>query len=408
MFNTLKNTFLLSIITCVIAGLLLGLSFAANSASVTYYTFVMYQPQGGNWQLPKSSELTAGSYRFQIVRIPGDALLEWIALRGEFEFEADPAGGVKIKKQQALDEYAPIDNNSTLNYSLWETGEYAGEKNWKKAGRIWVQPLISQMDKTITGASDPNFMRFLIKKGINEQWKKKQNEIYHLYRLHYLDTDTINQKYKRVLSRFINPSLEPTAEVIQLKTWLEQHEGFTLAKYLGTPDEKHKAFYEGFKTWFNQLFPKTTLQTNGFSEQTTWKSRILTIIIISIIVIAIWFFSWKYNHHSKVRNIVAWFTKLYNRHSKKYKRHNNEEDENNFINEQKSQKLSKQTTEPNFEPKKTQATLKNNLPCQKVNLNHCSCKCEHSNSILKQKKILKNNFKARLSKKRFKQKSTLL
>jgi len=123
MFNTLKNTFLLSIITCVIAGLLLGLSFAANSASVTYYTFVMYQPQGGNWQLPKSSELTAGSYRFQIVRIPGDALLEWIALRGEFEFEADPAGGVKIKKQQALDEYAPIDNNSTLNYSLWETGE---------------------------------------------------------------------------------------------------------------------------------------------------------------------------------------------------------------------------------------------------------------------------------------------
>ena len=263
MFNTLKNAFFLSIInSVVVTGLLLGLNFAPNyaaAAEVTYYAFVMHQPKGGKWQLPKSGKLTVGSYRFQIVRVPGgDTQLEWIALRGEFEFVADPAGGVRLANQHTLDELIPqIPEN--VSYSLWWNISSPNIDNWKKAREKWVQPLISQMNNILkqtnkSGTPDPNFMRFLLKKGVNEEWKGKQNENYRLYRLHYLKAyDFLNREnYRKAFSRFIDPS-GVTADIQTLKQWVEAQESFQKAAYLGNADEKHKEFYRDFQILFNQL-----------------------------------------------------------------------------------------------------------------------------------------------------------
>jgi len=52
---------------------------------------------------------------------------------------------------------------------------------------------------------------------------------------------------------FINPTHEVVTDIVQLQEWVDSEESFTLAKYMGTADDKHKAFYGNFKTWFNQL-----------------------------------------------------------------------------------------------------------------------------------------------------------
>jgi len=376
MFNTLKNAFFLSIISGVlVTGLLLGLSFAPNYAiaetEVTYYTFVMHQAKGGEWQLPKPGKLTVGSYRFQIVRVPRDTQPGWIALRGEFEFVADPAGGVKLAKRHTLDKDIP-QQTENVSFSLWWNTP-SDKHNWKKARKKWVQPLINQMDKTIKGAADPNFMRFLLKKGVNEQWEEKQsnqNKNYSLYRLHYLDADTISIKYKKALSRFIDPNAEPTTDIQTLKQWVEAQDSFQNAGYLGNADEKHEEFYRHFQMLFNQLSPGgiTTNQTKDFSENGSSEPEksFLTIIIIFIIIIAI-IAILLYNRHGKMHNIVTlfsnwftnWFTKMYNRNSKMHNRRRYEDDEDYDIGEPESQALSKQKTPYlNVEPKKTQATLK--------------------------------------------------
>jgi hypothetical protein len=260
MLNLFKNIFFLPLI--VVAALGLAPSYAAKT--VTYYTFVTYNING-EWELAKPvkpAKLAVGSYRFQIVRFSHtddtpQALV--IALRGEFQFVADPRGGVQINKKYALDEPQQVDSQSNANndnndnFSVWRDDV---EKSWEKARKQWVQPLITEMSKSVPGDPEPNFIRFLLGKESIQEWKGGDKNTYRLYRLHY-NTKAYrffdNKNDRKTFSLFINPTHEVVTDIVQLQEWVDSEESFTLAKYMGKADDKHKAFYGNFKTWFNQL-----------------------------------------------------------------------------------------------------------------------------------------------------------
>ncbi len=272
MINLFKNTLFLSIY--IIAALALPNAFAETAKTtekpktaeteVAYYAFVMYKPKNGNWGLAnpiKPAELNVGSYRFQIVRIPGlDAQLGWIALRGEFKLIKDAVGGgVKIGRQYTLDEYPQV---KKPEFSLWSVDE-PGKDTWEMVRDKWAQPLITQMDKILEevgsrGDKNPNFMRFILRKGVSEHWKGEDKKKYRLYRLYQITAYDFfeNEDYRMAFSHFLNPSVEATNNINRQKAWATKQESFALAKYLGKPDEKHKEFYVSFKTWFNQMSSK--------------------------------------------------------------------------------------------------------------------------------------------------------
>jgi hypothetical protein len=269
MINLFKNTLFLSI--CIIAALALPNAFAETAKTtekpktaeteVAYYAFITYKPRNGKWDLAKPikpAELNVGSYRFQIVRISGpDAQLGWIALRGEFKLIKDAVdGGVKIGRQYTLDEYPQVNKPE---FSLWSVDD-PGKDTWEMVRDKWAQPLITQMDKILEevgshGDKNPNFMRFILRKGISEHWKGEDNKKYRLYRLYQVKAYNFfdNEDYRMAFSRFLNPSVDATSKINQQKAWVTEQESFALAKYLGKPDEKHKEFYAFFKTWFNQM-----------------------------------------------------------------------------------------------------------------------------------------------------------
>jgi hypothetical protein len=311
MSNRFKNLFFL-IIGFFIAAL--APTYAAET--VTYYAFVT-QNINGQWEVAKPVEpanLAVGSYRFQIVRFfsqTDDTYKAWvIALRGEFEFFADPNGGVKINKKYALDESQQVDSQSNNNnFSVWKDDI---DNSWEKARKQWVQPLITEMEKTFSGTFNPSFMRFLIKKGIKESWNQEGTN-YSLYRLHYLDAEKINNNDKKAFSRFINPTVKATIDTELLKKWVNSQESFALAKYLGIADEKHKEFYNQFKTWFNQLFPETTQEVNDDSGgEIAWQTLLsrtlyilLSLIIITLIIIAAWLFTQVNEIRQRENNYVS-------------------------------------------------------------------------------------------------------
>jgi hypothetical protein len=263
--------------------------------TVTYYTFVTYNING-KWELAKHinpANLAVGFYRFQIVRFSQidetphawviaalrgktdgttTLTLTWIALRGEFEFITDPKGGVKINKKYALDESQQVDSQSNVNnnnFSVWRDDV---KNSWKNTGKQWVQPLVTQMSKDIAGDPEPNFIRFLLGKELYKEWKGKENKSYRLYRLHYTKPYHFfsNENDRKAFSHFINPTHEVVTDIMQLKEWVDSEESFTLAKYMGTANDKHKAFYGNFKTWFNQLsFDAKRI------EEITWEIKAL-------------------------------------------------------------------------------------------------------------------------------------
>jgi hypothetical protein len=244
----------------VITGVLLwGLSFSASSATdepdVIYYAFVMQKHSGKDWKLP-TKKINPGSYRFQIVRFENGDSPKWIALRGEFEFEWEDANntnkGVKIKKKSTLDN---IDNAScnpvTKDNSAW-TAEANSDCSWKKAGQKWVQPLIDKQKYTNPrGKHDPNFIRFLIKTGVDQSWKGKNNKQYQIHRIHDLlkKNSYFSENDLKVLSRFIKPSqTAPTTDITKLKQWINTNNDFKLAGYLGVANQEHQEFYGEFLT----------------------------------------------------------------------------------------------------------------------------------------------------------------
>ncbi|WP_069471699.1 hypothetical protein [Candidatus Marithrix sp. Canyon 246] len=254
----------------------------------TYYTFVMYKApnDSSEWQLP-SYPIKAGSYRFQIVYMNPheENNLQWIALRGEFEFEPDKVG-VKIKNKHTLDENTVEKFDIRNKYvSLWS------KKSWDKIGPKLVQPLIIQMNKLRKGAGklggtqNPNFIRFLTRqKKVEENWTYN-NKQYHIYRLHYLKDKLSQEKQIEIISRFINPKQQPpTTDINELKKWVDKNENFKLAEYLGKPDDRHINFYKKFKAWFKKWHKKRYGDT-----LTSIILAILFVIIITIISIAFYF-----------------------------------------------------------------------------------------------------------------------
>jgi len=283
MLNRFKNIFFI----------IAALAAPIYAETVTYYTFVTYNING-KWERAKHinpANLAVGFYRFQIVRFSqiddtphawviaalrgktdGTTTLTWIALRGEFEFITDPKGGVKINKKYALDESQQVDSQSNVNnnnFSVWRDDV---KNSWKNAGKQWVQPLVTQMSKDIAGDPEPNFIRFLLGKELYKEWKGKENKSYRLYRLHYTKPYHFfsNENDRKAFSHFINPTHEVVTDIMQLKEWVDSEESFTLAKYMGTANDKHKAFYGNFKTWFNQLsFDAKRI------EEITWEIKAL-------------------------------------------------------------------------------------------------------------------------------------
>lgn len=271
----------------------------------TYYTFVMYKaPDESQWKLPSKAKAEPGSYRFQIVYLNPyeDKNLPWIALRGEFEFEKDTQGGIKLEHKYTLDKITAdaFDNIIDKGVSLWS------KNSWKENGRKWVQPLIIEMDKSVkTGDPDPNFIRFLIQKTVEDSWNDNGNK-YNIYRLHYFKNNKPKNQIE-IISRFIQPSQTPTDNITRLKGWVDQQKnGFTSAYYLGKPDSNHQQFFQNFKIFFNNQFDLTlmtqphssssTIQTKDKTQESTnnsnWTSiifSILFVVIITIITIAFYF-----------------------------------------------------------------------------------------------------------------------
>lgn len=279
--------------------LLSCLSSYADEETATYYTFVMYKaPNESQWELP-SYPIKDGSYRFQIVYMNPheENNLQWIALRGEFEFEPDNVG-VKIKNKYTLDiNTAEAFNNITnKDVSLWS------RNSWKENGPKWVQPLIVQMNKLrkdagkAGGTQNPNFIRFLIKeKKLEDNWTYNGKQ-YHIYRIHYFDNNQADNQIE-IISRFINPKQSPTTDIKELKKWVDDNKDFKLAEYLGEPDERHANFYKYFQQFFNQWYNK--INESNFSTiapkkktDSNWVSillAILFVLIIAIISIAVYF-----------------------------------------------------------------------------------------------------------------------
>jgi len=308
MINTFKNHHFLAVISSMLMAMLLwtGLSLVPSYAdsSHTYYAFAMYKSKEGTWRKLTKPEkkLPVGSYLFQIVYIrPDEDGLPWIALRGEFKFVEATEGGVKVLSRHTLAEKSPT--NGDINNSLWDDKHSDGNKHWINAGRKYVQPLIARMDGIVKGNSDPNFMRFLVRQPNKKESWKVSGKDYHLYRLHYIDTNSVYQ-YKEALSRFINPKENPTS-LVQLKEWINDQSDFGMAKYLGKADDAHKEFYGHFKDWFNQKVgadnkpsannaqDNTGDGTENTSEESSPYSDLFLILIITIIVLIAVFWVYK-------------------------------------------------------------------------------------------------------------------
>ncbi len=277
-------------------------SYAAEKTA-TYYTFVMYKaPYAQQWEIPSNPKAIPGSYRFQIVYMNPyeNRAVEWLALRGEFEFVKDPAGGVKLAKKYTLDEHTADANNSEPNraFSLWSIN------SWEEKGRKWVQPLIAEMNRILTkadsgGSPDPNFIRFLIRqKKVEDNWTDNDKK-YHIYRLHFFKNHKPNHQIE-IISRFIAPNNKPATDIDTLIKWLNQQKnGFTSAFYLGKPDLKHEEFFQDFKNFFYKNFNLTqpvqpsssTTETNNqnkvITDNTDWTSIILAILVVLIVVIIV-------------------------------------------------------------------------------------------------------------------------
>jgi len=230
-----------------VAMLFWGLSFSPIYASqtMTYYAFVMYKAPsaGSTWELPDMETLKPGSYRFQIVRLrQATFFVDVIALRGEFQFVADTAGGVNLSEKETLDSSQEVVTGTKLN-SLWLKTPVDQTDSWEEAGRPWVQALINEMNQS--GEPDANLMRFLVlKKSAKSEWQDKKN-IYILYRLHYEGLQ--DKDYLEALSRFVNPNQAPSTEIYSLRQWIREQDHFEKAGYLGQADERHKEFYEYFQ-----------------------------------------------------------------------------------------------------------------------------------------------------------------
>jgi len=283
MFKVLKILILYIIITNVCYG----------KADVTYYAFAMYKPTDESWQFlsDTTNKLTVGSYRFQLVSTQSDE--QWFALRGEFEFITDVKGGVKLKSIHNLDEINQIDPQNPLNFSLWLPND--SKNSWNKTGRKQVQTLIHQMNKSLIGDPEPNFLRFLIRKQEFEESWQADGINYRIYRLHYLKKDALNQTEQiQIVSRFINPSVAINNEIQVLNTWVSQSDAFSLARYLGKADALHKLFFQDFKFWLNYMFEIPTTESELIEEEDdssilNWLLWILLgIVIVVIIAILIW------------------------------------------------------------------------------------------------------------------------
>ncbi|TGO03367.1 hypothetical protein PN36_07590 [Candidatus Thiomargarita nelsonii] len=278
MFN--RKTIILQSIAYVVIlfwGLSFSLSCYATTETITYYAFVMYKAPsaGSTWELaPKyMAKLKQGSYRFQIVRLRQEFNLNnWIALRGEFEFVPDPAGGVKLSKRETLDSRDKVNGNK-LN-SLWlktpTDNKYIWKNkySWEEAGLPWVQALIDEMKKSFSdGAPNPNLMRFLvIKNKAKSEWEKSYKKYYTLYRLHYFpDKSLSDDEALKALSCFIDPSQAPITEIKTLRELIGAQDSFEKAGYLGQADNRHKEFYKDFQKASNKFLDnilKTQAQKN--------------------------------------------------------------------------------------------------------------------------------------------------
>ncbi len=282
MFKVLNILILFIIVTNVCYG----------KADVTYYAFAMYKPKGDSWQFlsETANKLEVGSYRFQLVYTQEDE--QWFALRGEFEFITDNVkGGVKLKTIHNLDEINDIDDNQPMNFSLWLPND--SKNSWNKTGRKQVQALINQMNKSLKGDPEPNFMRFLIrKKEFEESWLA-DGVNYRIYRLHYLKKDASNQaKQIQIVSRFINPSVVVNNEIQVLNRWVSETDSFSLARYLGKADAQHQLFFQDFKIWFNYTFDISTSENDVVEQDSNildWLWIFLAILfgIFVIVIIAI-------------------------------------------------------------------------------------------------------------------------
>jgi hypothetical protein len=261
-----------------------------GKTDVTYYAFVMYQPKGENWQFlsDTTNKLEVGSYRFQLVYIQSNE--QSFALRGEFEFVTDTVkGGVKLKTIHNLDEVNQIDaDKDATNFSLWLPND--SKYSWNKVGRKQVQPLINQMNKSLIGDPEPNFMRFLIrKKEVEESWQADGIN-YRIYRLHYFKKDSFNQAQQlQIVSRFINPSFIKNHDIQILNRWVSETDGFSLARYLGKPDINHKVFFQDFKIWLNYIFDISSSQAEIVEQdETSWNWLWIVLgILFGLVVIAI-------------------------------------------------------------------------------------------------------------------------
>jgi len=246
-----KNPILQSIVYVVI--LFWGLSFSLSYATetITYYAFVMYKApsDGSTWLAPKDMDkLKVGHYRFQIVRLRQEVnRTDSIALRGEFEFVPDNYG-VKLSKKETLDSKQDVNVGHSWENSLWLKTPTDNKYSWEKGGQPLVKPLIDEMNKSIQGDPDPNFMRFLVLKTKAQAKSEWENKKYTLYRLHYFPEQSLSDnEHLKALSRFIDPNPVPTTDIKTLKQWIGEQESFKKAGYLGQADERHKEFYKDFE-----------------------------------------------------------------------------------------------------------------------------------------------------------------
>jgi len=286
----------------IIIAILLCLGFNLSYADTSYYTFVMYKPTGTNsWQhFYSNDKIVPGLYRFQIITLSESQENKltnwWDAIWGEFQFVADPLGGVKIYARNIL--------NERNSFSSWTSIT----KNWTDIRQKKLQPIIAYMKKEEPlGYPDPNLMRLLIlKKSTNESWQWKGKN-YHIYRLHYFDSDSILQdEHKLAMSYFISPNEAPSNDVDQLKERLNNKNELTLlAQHAGNTSE-YEELHGYFKAFFNKLL---VIDTKEFVPEPTTKSStnywwwfIILIIIVLIyrnkkIVRKIKFF---WNHNVKL------------------------------------------------------------------------------------------------------------
>ncbi len=243
-----KTVLILSMSYQVIAALLLWAGLApsyAQEPDVHYYAFVM-QNKNGVWELPTDKALEPGDvYRFQIVKVSSGQEQKWLALRGEFHFVLDPAGGVKLILRRNLDQSPKVGYH--LSLSIWH--DKNRENTWEKVGRPEVQPLIDQMTTEKPGAPDPHFMRFLVRKNEVETSWTLNGKTYQIVRLHYLikhSSTAPDENDIKLFSRFLKPSTPATTNMTKLKEWMKSQKSFQSAGYLGQADESHQVFYQDF------------------------------------------------------------------------------------------------------------------------------------------------------------------